>query len=265
MLIDCRFGNNSVPTYDLLDLPGGEGGYGGGMCNYEGSSPILINCTFNENLAGGGGGILNCLECNPTLTDCIFSNNTAEFGGGILNYMSSPKVTNCTFAANFADFGRGMINLQSSSPMLTNCILWDGPDEVQNYDSTIMITYSDVQGSWPGESNISTDPCFADMENGDYHLKSQAGRWDPNNQSWVQDANTSPCIDAGNPSSPIGYEPFPNGGRVNMGAYGGAGQASKSYFGAEPCEAIIAGDINGDCKVDFTDFAIMALHWQQEQ
>jgi hypothetical protein len=48
-----------------------------------------------------------------------------------------------------------------------------------------------------------------------------------------------------------------------MGAYGGTVEASKSYFGTEPCRTVIAGDINGDCKVDFVDFAIMAMHWQE--
>ena len=59
----------------------------------------------------------------------------------------------------------------------------------------------------------------------------------------------------------IGQEPFPNGGRINMGVYGGTAEASKSYFGEPACETIIAGDINGDCKVDFQDFVIVALHW----
>jgi hypothetical protein len=63
----------------------------------------------------------------------------------------------------------------------------------------------------------------------------------------------------------IGYEPFPNAGRINMGAYGGTAEASKSYFGAAPCETIVAGDINGDCKVDFEDFRLMALHWLEER
>jgi hypothetical protein len=64
--------------------------------------------------------------------------------------------------------------------------------------------------------------------------------------------------------SPIGPEPFPNGGRVNMGAYGGTVEASKSYFGEPPCETIVAGDINGDCTVDWVDFAFIALHWLEE-
>ena len=152
-----------------------------------------------------------------------------------------------------------------SSPTLANCILWgDSPEEIYVYDSTPVITYSDVQGGWSGPGNINTDPCFADPCNGDYHLKSQAGRWEPSSQTWVQDAVTSPCIDAGNTNSPIGLEPFPNGGRINMGAYGGTAEASKSYFGQQTCEIIIAGDINGDCKVNFLDFRIMAFHWLQD-
>ncbi len=75
----------------------------------------------------------------------------------------------------------------------------------------------------------------------------------------------SPCIDAGDPMSPIGYEPFPNGGIINMGAYGGTAEASKSYFGQPPCETIVAGDINGDCKVNFLDFRLLALHWLEER
>lgn len=71
----------------------------------------------------------------------------------------------------------------------------------------------------------------------------------------------SPCIDAGNPNSPIGYEPFPNGGVINIGAYGGTSEASKSYFGEPLCTTIIAGDINGDCKVDLADVAILLRHW----
>jgi len=57
------------------------------------------------------------------------------------------------------------------------------------------------------------------------------------------------------------YEPFPNGGVVNMGAYGGTAEASKSWFGGPVCAAIAAGDINGDCKVDLGDIAILARHW----
>ena len=145
-------------------------------------------------------------------------------------------------------------------------------------DPTVQITYNNIQGAWVGVGNIDADPCFAQAGywdpngtaqdpnddfwvDGEYHLKSQAGRWEPNEGRWKIDEVTSSCIDAGNPMSPIGYEPFPNGGVINMGAYGGTGEASKSYFGEPPCQTIVAGDANGDCEVDFEDFRLMALHW----
>jgi hypothetical protein len=30
------------------------------------------------------------------------------------------------------------------------------------------------------------------------------------------------------------------------------------------CETLVPGDINGDCKVDFADFELMALHWLED-
>jgi hypothetical protein len=207
---------------------------------------------------------------SPKLTNCTFTGNStgigAEGGGGMYN-SGSPKLTNCTFTGNStgigAEGGGGMYN--SGSPKLTNCILWgDSPDEIYPPESTTVVTYSDVQGGWQGEGNIDAGPCFADPCSDDYHLKSEAGRWDPNLQEWVYDAVTSPCIDAGDPNTSIGWEPYPNGGVVNMGAYGGTEEASKSYFGRPVCKKPIAGDVNGDCRVDFLDFRIMAFHWLED-
>jgi hypothetical protein len=133
---------------------------------------------------------------------------------------------------------------------VTNCILWGNSDnwgtsqtaQIHNSDQykvTLSVTFSCIQDGQSNDAeiqfggitsgNIDTNPCFANPNNDDYHLKSQTGRWDPNSQSWIQDDVTSPCIDAGDPNSPIGDEPFPNGGRINMGAYGGTAEASKSY------------------------------------
>jgi hypothetical protein len=71
-------------------------------------------------------------------------------------------------------------------------------------------------------------------------------------------------IEAANPISPIGHEPFPNGGIVNMGVYGGMVKASESYFGKPLCETVIAGDINADREVNIRDFVFIALHRMQD-
>ncbi len=59
-----------------------------------------------------------------------------------------------------------------------------------------------------------------------YHLKSKKGRW--NGTQRINDANTSPCIDAGDPASDYSNEPTPNGNRINIGAFGNTMKASKS-------------------------------------
>jgi len=94
------------------------------------------------------------------------------------------------------------------------------------------LTYNDAYlSSFTGanDSNgITSDPLFVDPTS-DFHLKSQTGRW--NGTAWVLDSVTSPAIDAGDPTSDYSLEPVPNGGRINMGAYGNTEYASKSYTG----------------------------------
>ena len=252
---------------------------GGGIL-LEGDYPTLTKCTFVENSARYGGGLHGSGNPLLTLTNCIFSNNSAVwYGGGIYQNVGYPVLTNCVFYKNSAGHGGGGMYAFDCSTVLTNSIVFgNSPDQLHSLDGDLLVKYSDVQGGWPGECNIDVDPNFTKLSywdnngtpddpeddflvDGDYHLKSQAGRWDTNEGRWTIDEVTSPCIDAGDPMSQIMHEPFPNGGIINMGAYGGTVEASKSYFGKPPCQVIVAGDVNGDCAVNFLDFRIMALHW----
>lgn len=275
---DCTFIGNSAVNY------------GGGMSNVDECTGTFTNCIFTGNSsANNGGGVFND-DNNAMFANCIISGNSAvNDGGGMFNDGCAPILTNCTFSGNLAGENTGGIYNKGACYMtLTNCILWgDVPDELYVDQGTQVITYCDIKSGWPGVGNINVDPsfvepgCWVDVNDpnigvepndpnavwveGDYHLKSQAGRWEPFSQTWVQDDVASPCVDAGDPMSPVGHEPFPNGGRVNMGAYGGTVEASKSYFDQPVCETIVAGDINGDCKVNFKDFAFVALNWLREE
>jgi len=192
----------------------------------SGASPTIASSRIARN---SGAGIELRLNSNPTLINCCVAANAgagiemwAEKSGRVLIY-NYPTIANCTIAGNLQH------GISGGIPTITNSIIWaNSPLQITGSRGTISVTYSDIQGSFPGDGNIDTEPLFADSDNGDYHLKSQAGRWDPNSQTWVQDDVTSPCIDAANPSTPIGLEPFPNGGIINMGAYGGTTEASKS-------------------------------------
>jgi hypothetical protein len=62
----------------------------------------------------------------------------------------------------------GIQSCYGGNPPVTNCILWgDFPNEI---GGSAVVTYSDVEGGWPGEGNIDADPLFADADKEDYHL-----------------------------------------------------------------------------------------------
>jgi hypothetical protein len=90
------------------------------------SNPMLVNCTFVNNVADdycGGGGMFNEYS-NPTLINCIFIGNTAEYyGGGMINFLSNPILTDCMFRDNFSPYRGGGIHNDHGSfrPILTNC------------------------------------------------------------------------------------------------------------------------------------------------
>ena len=148
-------------------------------------------------------------------------------------WSSSATITNCTISGNTAPFGGAVCCEYDGSATITNSIVWGNtPEQIYPPSDQLTVTYCNVQGGWPGEGNIETDPVFAEPDSGDYHLKSVAGRWDPNANDgaggWVIDEVHSFCIDAGDPASDYSNEPLPNGEWVNVGAYGNTIYASKS-------------------------------------
>jgi len=263
--INCHFIDNSA-------------NFGAGI-QYKGSiGPEFTSCHFKNNNASRGAGA-RFINSSPVVKNCIFTNNSANnYGGALaLTNMSSPVLANCTFIANTASHGCAIgcdhALYGPSEVNIINSILWNITEEIWNNDgSLINIAYCNIQSGqdsvydpceaiiW-GEGNINVDPLFVDQGHwdtnftrettdddfwvdGDYHLKSQTGRYDPNSESWVRDEVTSPCINAGDPNTPVGDELEPNGGRINMGAYGGTDQASKS-FSDEPMVVNVNDSDNG--------------------
>jgi len=221
-------------------------GSGGIRCD-DYTEPTVKNCIIAGNASGDEGGGMSCKwTCWPHIENCTIVGNSSTHGGGIFCVETDVSMVNCVLWANRADYGSQIAMKPSNWYMtrlaLSHCDLQGGRD------ATYIIDGSELR--WlPG--NIDVDPLFADngrwtdvndpdivvepndpnavWVDGDYHLKSEAGRWNPNSESWVVDDVTSPCIDVGNPNSLVGDEPVPNGGVINMGAYGGRLEASMSH------------------------------------
>jgi hypothetical protein len=242
-------------------------------------SVFLTNCLLARNTGAWNGGALGCVwsDSSMTISNCtIWGNKGGSSAGGVgCWHGSSVTVTNSIIRENTSPVGREI--------------------EVRDFGSTLDIAHSNVSGgqnvvsveggsvlNW-GQGNIDAEPLFAkpgywadvnDLNvvvepddpnavwiDGDYHLKSQAGRWDPNSKSWVKDDDvTSPCIDAGDPNSDWTAELWPHGERINMGAYGGTSQASRSLS-----DAGNVADLNRDGIVGSEDMRIMVDHWGTDE
>ncbi len=205
---------------------------GGGILCYS-SSPHLENVTISGNICSYGGGIY-CTSSNMSLKNVIISGNSVSgYGGGMYCYDSSPSLENVTISGNSAYSNGGGLYCYDSSPHLVNVIVSHNSGNYGIYVDigNPSINYSDFYDNengnfWGcgqfigvnltinanGDScdayyNIQLDPLFADTLNGDYHL------------TWahypIPDSTMSPCIDAGNPTSPFD----PDGTIADMGAF----------------------------------------------
>ncbi|MCF8304279.1 MAG: right-handed parallel beta-helix repeat-containing protein [Bacteroidales bacterium] len=190
--------NNSTYWY----IPGG-----GIYC--KNSTPTISHNTIKYNSGAYEGSGIYMEDCTDAVVErnVIFGNTTmsgygVSYGAGIrcTGNMVNTLIINNTLSGNEVDFGwGGGISIATNQEVIVkNCISYGNePDELHEESGTLAVTYSDIEGGWEGTGNINQDPLFANPGAGDYSL--------------MED---SPCIDAGDPDSPID----PDGTRADMGA-----------------------------------------------
>lgn len=217
--------------------------FNGGAIRIVGSSPTISDCVFTENNCGcWGGAVYAGGLCSPLIENSLFLGNSADDdGGGLFTWNgASPVVRNSVFIGNSAPAQGGAVcnfggsqqllslinvtivdNAASSGSGLTawgptvveSSIIWGNAGGAQvSGGGEVTISYSDVQGGFPGIGNINSPPAF---EKDGFHLSAD-----------------SPCIDAGSPTPPaspfdIDFQPRLVGPRVDMGADELLGLASR--------------------------------------
>ena len=162
---------------------------GGGIYWGYNSSVSLMGNTIIRNSASSSGGGIKLFGRNSSLliNNNIVNNTAANHGGGIYCAYCPLQLTNNTITGNSAgSLGGGLFCCCDASPTITNSIFWTNEAEegrqiyISSSSGNPTITYCDIQGAWPGEGNIGSDPLFADADAGDYRL-----------------TYGSPCIDSG--------------------------------------------------------------------
>ncbi len=233
------YGETQAGTLAGLTL---QGGLCGVQCN-EGQATVRNSHIIRS----AGSGIVQLPNTHMHLDHCIVAAHNGagihmqKNEGGRVKTYSHATIENCTVVQN-ADAG-----VMGGKFSMTNSIVYyNGPKESpQLLPDQATVSYSCIQNlavllsainaGQTGQGLLDSDPLFAilgfwdDSEvwvPGDYHLMSQAGRWAPDQSIWAVDEVTSPCIDAGDPTSSVDMEPEPHGRTVNLGAYGGSAEAS---------------------------------------
>jgi len=211
----------------------------------EGADAIIVDSTVYGN---SGSAVSVGFNSSLTMTNCVLSGNgTGVSCGGESAYLTASgctftgnegtgidigwcwaELTNCTIAGNA---GYGVHSVAGGGALLQDTTVARNlagaalgyVDNIDARNSIIMgqfgsatfgsVTYSDVDGGWPGEGNIDADPLFVDpmppeaapTSAGDYHLL--AG---------------SPCIDTGTaegaPLVDVDCEVRPWGAGFDMGS-----------------------------------------------
>ncbi len=188
-------GTGATPTIHNCIITNNKAILGGGGIHVASSAaPFIKRCIIKNNQTTGGtkksngGGVHVAGSATATISNSTITGNTSSYNGGaIASKTATVKIINSTISGNIASFRGGGISLNSpnAGSFITNSILWGnadarGSNQIQLSDQTYLsgVTYSDIQGSYPGAHNISQDPNF--IGGGNYHLQSN-----------------SPCIDRG--------------------------------------------------------------------
>jgi len=167
---------------------------GGILCDH--SAPTIQYNVINHNSSSGssGTGIYCHHYSSPTIlyNEICWNNYTGVYCGDYC----SPQIVNNTIFGNNSYAIRTYLN---SSPYGWNNIITGNMYGFYiSSGCAVTMSFSDIQGGWPGIGNFNQQPFFVNVYTDDFHLLPY-----------------SPCIDAGNPSSPLD----PDGTTADQGAH----------------------------------------------
>ncbi|HUV27430.1 MAG TPA: choice-of-anchor Q domain-containing protein [Anaerolineales bacterium] len=244
---DCcggvHIGNNATVDLSGSTISNNTAVSGGGVGVFSSSTVTITNSTISGNdtgiTAGQGGGLMvsdsgtvvNLVDTTLADNQTVFHGGAISADGGTVNLTnaliygnSSSSMNANVFAIGSTDFtimnstiadnnpgGAQAVILWSGSLTMTNSIMYNNAFNLQGdppCPTCFTVTYSNMQGGYPGTGNIDADPMFVDAASQDYHLQSFSPSWN---------SGTA----AGAPSADI--EGTPRDASPDMGAYEWAG------------------------------------------
>lgn len=157
--------------------------HGGAVFNSYHSSPIIENSIFKGNIANEAGGSIynNGATVDLSVINSLFTKNISQFGGVIYNDQNSLRLTNSTIVDNLGRYGAAIESEgnEDTTRKINNSILWHNPSVVGNHpiadlQEDTLVSYSLVEGSYPGVNNLNQDPLFVNANNFDFRLSANS-------------------------------------------------------------------------------------------
>ena len=228
-IVNCTFANNQAAD---------AGGEGGALHNANSYTTVVENCIFWGNTASVANsddinqenGELQISYTDVDTNEVLESSGTVNWGSGILDgldpYFVGVVATGVLSAGVTFDADIGQSTVSGGSFTVN-----EHAGRFVNADATqvrqLLIASNSTTTIWAWGDASSFGDNGDSFQVHDYHLRSLKNHYTP--AGWVHDGQHSPCIDTGS-SAPYGLEPLPNGGVINMGAYGNTLQASKEHI-----------------------------------
>ncbi len=138
---------------------------------------VVAMCGFQEHDAR----VMEVTGTDVTVVDCLLTRNTSP--NALVRFAGAPaSLVNCSIIGNTITAPGATVIDGGAATGIANTIFWsnhNGSDIVPVLDAGT-VTYSCVEGGWPGDGNVSSDPQLMNPSSGDYRI-----------------STCSPCRDAG--------------------------------------------------------------------
>jgi hypothetical protein len=258
-IINCIFSGNSAYSGGYYS----SYGYGGGI--YNGGSSTITNCTFSENLAygasGGYGGGICDINGTTNIINCILYGDTTSSDGNEIALIGRWSTTD----VNYSDIkgGQAVVHIDPC------CTLNWGLGNI-DADPCFVAPPGNLRlkaGSpcIDAGDNNSVPPDYADLDNDENTIEPTpldlAGLVRFIDNPFVTDTGngTPPIVDMGDYEFPCGYEigDLNNDCKVD---FHDLKIMAENWLGSGPTADIVPPP-SGDGIVNFLDFAVLAEWW----
>jgi len=159
------------PSIFKKNIATNSASYGGAVHVTDGGLAEFYNTAMISNRSLVGGGVYAAYSEIRFVNSLIaqnYANISLYSGGGVRLRNAVAIMEYCTIANNRSSGVE--VEGGGASLIMTNCIVWGHQKFNVTTNPYQNVVFSDIQGGYPGNGNISAPPLFADFPNFDYRL-----------------------------------------------------------------------------------------------